>query len=99
MISFVRTVSVAPGKMGEALKFAHDIVDYFKKNFETELSVAMPIGGNPNRIAWITRYDGLAELESMMGKMMADADYNAMVAKNSGLFIAGSINDEIWRYL
>ncbi len=99
MITFVRTVSVAPGKMGEALKFAQDIVAYFKENFGIEVSVAMPIGGNPSRIAWNTRYDSLAELESMFGKMMADADYNAMVAKNSGLFIAGSIEDAIWREL
>jgi hypothetical protein len=97
MVRFVRTASVAPGKLGDALAFAKAIAEYIAKRHGVTLEVLMPVGGNPQRIAWKTDYASLAALEEVTTKLLADATYLEMSAKGSGNFIAGSLNDAIWR--
>jgi hypothetical protein len=97
MITFLRTASIASGKVGSALGFAHEISGYIKSHFGLEVTVHMPIGGNPNRVAWSANYDSLAALDAMQGRMMADKDYMGMVAKGSENFLAGSVHDTLWR--
>ena len=99
MIIFVRTASVSAGKMGEALAFANEISAYMKKHYGVAPGVMLPVGGNPNRIAWRAEYEGLGQLDQIMGKTMADADYRAMITKNAHLFIEGSVEDAIWHKL
>ena len=99
MIRFIRTGSVAPGKLGDALAFAKQITEYIGKNFGVKLEVMMPIGGNPNRIGWRAEYASLAALEDFMTKSAADPKYAELVKSGAMNFIAGSINDSIWRTL
>jgi hypothetical protein len=99
MIRFVRTASVAPGKLGDALAFAKQITEYIGKNFGQKLEVMMPVGGNPNRIAWRTEYASLAAMEEFTARSMADAKYAELVKSGAMNFIPGSINDSIWRTL
>jgi hypothetical protein len=70
---------------------------YIKENNGTDVVVAMPVGGNPNRIGWSASYESLGEMEGKMAKLMADPKYMEMGAKGSENFIAGSWGDEIWR--
>jgi hypothetical protein len=42
MIAFVRTASVAPGKTGAAIGFAHEIAGYMKSSYDVELEVLRP---------------------------------------------------------
>jgi hypothetical protein len=63
------------------------------------VTVAMPVGGNPNRISWHVRYDNLAALEDTQGKLLQDKKYLDMIASSADCFIAGSVHDEIWRLL
>ena len=97
MIVFVRTAGIAPGKTAAAIGFAHEIAAYFKSNFGTELVVLSPIGGNPQRIAWSTRYKDLAAMEAVRAKSLADHQYLALTAKATGHFVGGSLNDVIWQ--
>lgn len=97
MIIFVRTASVMPGKMGEAMAAAREIAAYVSKKFGVTLEVMLPVGGNPNRIAWRSEYSGLGDLEETFNQTITDADYGALVAKIANLFIAGSVEDVIWR--
>ncbi|MEX8493511.1 hypothetical protein [Sphaerotilus sp.] len=97
MITFLRTASIASGKVGSALGFAHEISGYIKSHFGVEVTVHMPIGGNPNRVAWSASYGSLAAFEAMQVRMMSDKDYMGMVAKGSENFIAGSVQDTLWR--
>jgi hypothetical protein len=96
MIAFYRSANIAGGKMGEALAFAKEIAAYIKDQTGAEVSVALPIGGNPNRVGWSVQYDDLAALEEMNTKLMADPKYMELVASNSGNFVEGSVRDEIW---
>jgi hypothetical protein len=97
MIHFYRAGAVAPGKLASALGFAKEISSYLKEKHGVAVTVAMPVGGNPNRIGWSTTYDSLGALETAMTRMMGDAAYMDILRKGADNFIAGSIRDEIWR--
>lgn len=97
MIAFNRTAGIVPGKTAEMLAFAREIAAHMKRQYDVELEVMMPVGGNPQRIAWTTRYPNLAALEAVNEKIMGDRAYWEMIAKASGCFVAGSVRDSIWR--
>ncbi|MCK9382443.1 MAG: hypothetical protein M0P95_15445 [Sulfuritalea sp.] len=97
MIRFVRTAAIAPGKLGSALAFAKQISAYLEKQHELKLEVMTPIGGNPHRVAWRAEYANLAVMEQTQAKLMADSKYLELLASGGDNFIAGSLNDSIWR--
>jgi hypothetical protein len=97
MIRFVRTASIAPGKLGDAIAFAKQVSVLIEKIAKVKLEVMMPVGGNPNRIAWRTEYASLAAMEEATAKLMADPKYLSLLSKGGANFIAGSVNDSIWR--
>ena len=99
MIRFVRTASIAPGKLGDALAFAKQVAEYIDKNFGARLEIMMPVGGNPNRVAWRAEYASLGAMEESQTKMLADPKYLEMISKGAANFIPGSVNDVIWRTL
>ena len=97
MIVFTRTVSIAPGKNASAMAFAREIAAYLKSASGMELEVLVPIGGNPNRITWTSRYADLAAYDKASSAMMADPKYLQLVSGASDNFIAGSVLDSLWR--
>jgi hypothetical protein len=99
MIAFYRNAAIAPGQIGSAVAFAQQIVAYVKDKHGVELSVAMPVAGNPNRIGWAARYENLAAFEAKMTAITSDPHYKELAAKGSQNFIAGTVHDEIWRTL
>jgi hypothetical protein len=99
MIAFNRVVGIAPGKTASAIGFAHEIAAYFKSSYGVDLEVLLPIGGNPQRIAWSARYKDLAQMDAVQQKMLQDQQYLAMVGKGVENFVGGSMHDTIWRTL
>ena len=99
MIAFVRIVSVMPGKTADALAFAHHLKSYLKDKHGIDMNLSMPIGGNPNRIAYVSNVASLGELEAGIAKLAADAEYQKMIAGNAANVIPGSVHDEMWRSL
>ncbi len=97
MITFVRTISIAPGKTPECLAFARNIAKLAEDKFGLDIRLDMPIGGNPNRVAFVSEYANLSEYESTIVKFTSDADYLKLVAGNAANVIPGSVFDEIWR--
>ena len=97
MIAFNRVASIAPGKTASAIGFAHKIAAYMKRAYGVDLEVLLPIGGNPQRIAWSARYKDLAALETVNTKLLADKRYWQLVHKNSDNFLPGSVRDSLWR--
>ena len=97
MIRFVRTASIVPGKFEDAVAYAKEISEYAAKQYGLKLEVMMPVGGNPHRIAWKADYANLGAMEEMMSKILADPKYWDIVSRGSLNFIAGSLNDAIWR--
>jgi hypothetical protein len=97
MITLYRSASIAPGKNTRAYAFAHEMVGYIKDKTGHVVKVAVPMAGNPNRVAWSVQYANLGELETHHTKLMADTKYMDLVSKNADNFIAGSVCDEVWR--
>jgi hypothetical protein len=99
MIAFYRNADIAPGQLGSAIAFAQQIVANVKDKHGVELSIAMPVASNPNRIGWAARYEDLAAFEAKMTAINSDPRYRELAAKGSQNFIAGTVHDEIWRSL
>ena len=99
MIAFYRIAGIVPGKTASAIGFAQEIAGYMKLTYGVELEVMMPIGGNPQRIGWATRYKDLAALDAVSASLLGDKKYWEMVGKVSDCFVAGSTQDSIWRTL
>jgi len=97
MIAFNRIGKIAPGKTAGAVAFAHEISAYMKDAYKVDLEVMMPIGGNPQRIAWSARYQDLAAFDAVSAKLLGDQRYWAIVAKATDLFLPGSMQDSMWR--
>jgi hypothetical protein len=97
MIHFVRTVSIAPGKMAEAMTFAKEIASYSEGLTGFKVEVSVPIAGNPSRIAWHLQYRDLTELEGAVGKIGADAKFAELSRAGSALMLPGSTLDTLWR--
>ena len=97
MIHFVRTVSVAPGKMADAMTFAKKVASYLAKKPGIKVEVSVPVAGNPNRVGWHSLHQDLAEFESTMNKISSDSKYAELVREGAALFVPGSTNDALWR--
>jgi len=97
MIAFIRTLSIAPGNTRKGMAFGHEIAQYIKEKHGTTIEVLMPMGGNPSRIAWFARFESLAQLEALTGKLLAEGEYMELISKNSDTFLPGSMHDDIWR--
>lgn len=97
MIAFVRVASVKPGKQMAAMTFAKEITAFLKGSYHIDVEVLRPVGGNPYRFAWSTRYADMAAMESVTGKMLADPKYWELLNGASECFIAGSTHDAFWQ--
>lgn len=99
MIYFLRSATIAPGKMVNAMSFAREIAEFLKTKTGISVTIGMPIGGQANRIGWFVEYENLATLDETQTKLLKDSEYLAMVARGGENFIAGSAHDFIWRTL
>jgi hypothetical protein len=97
MITFVRTASIAPGKVGDAIAFAHKVAKLVEKITGLKIGVSIPVGGNPFRIAWVTTEPDLASVEANMSKLLSNAEYMSFIETSGSYFLPGSVHDEIWR--
>jgi hypothetical protein len=99
MIAFYRTVAIAPGKLESSVAFAKEVAAFITTKTGVELLVAMPIGGNPNRLGWSARYESLADFDAMMTGLMTDPAYLELLRNSADNFIPGSVHDELWRVI
>jgi hypothetical protein len=99
MIAFVRVAGIKPGKDMAAMGFAKEMVGYLKSKYQIDTELLRPVGGNPQRIAWSSRYADLAALDAFRGKLLADGKYWEMVNGAADCFVTGSIHDAMWQTL
>ena len=99
MITFIRTDSIAPGKLGEALGFAVQIAAFVEKIIGHKVGVSVPVGGNPFRVAWVVTLPDLATLESSFKTLQMNPEYLKQVEAAAPYFLPGAARDEIWSSL
>lgn len=99
MITFVRTATAAPGKLGEALVWAKEITAIVKRVTGKDMAVANPFGGVVTEVAWIAQWDSVGQADEAFSKLMADREYTAALTKAAHLLVAGSARDHIWKHI
>jgi hypothetical protein len=97
MITFVRTASIAPGKIAEAMGYAQQVAKLVEKISGLKVGVNVPVAGNPFRIAWVAMQPDLAAVEATFAKLLSNPEYMKMVESGGSLFLPGSAHDEMWR--
>ncbi|MBL8341392.1 MAG: NIPSNAP family protein [Rubrivivax sp.] len=97
MIFSIRQVSIMPGQVAAARAFAAEITEYVKGAHKLEFELLRPISGNPHRVAWLGRYASLAAYEEAMNKLVADKRFADLSAKTAGIWVPGSMHDDIWQ--
>ena len=97
MITLTRSATVMPGMLAPAMAFANEISKQVTATTGTDLKIAVPVGGNPSRIAWIANYENLAQYESAGLKLLADEKYLELTKKAAGILVPNTLHDEIWR--
>jgi len=99
MILVQRSASVALGMLAAAMAFANEISAQVKTTTGIDLKIAVPVGGNAARLAWIANYENLAQYEAVGLKLLGDQKYMELIKKAGGLFVPNTLHDEIWRTL
>ena len=97
MITFRRTASVAPGMFSAAIAFANEIKAQVKASAGVDLQIAIPVGGNPNRVAWVSSHENLAQIDTVTQKLLGDQKYQELLKKSAGIIVPDTTSDEIWR--
>lgn len=97
MVTFIRTVGIAPGSNDQMLALARQTQRLLKSRFGVDLRLQIPIGGRPNRIAYILTFRDLAELEAVTLKITADPEYRKLAAASARNANPGSSYDQMWR--
>jgi hypothetical protein len=99
MILVQRSVSVAPGMLSAAMAFANEIATQVKATTGVDVKIAVPVGGNAARMAWISNYEDLTHYETSARKLLNDQKYMEVIEKAAGIYVANTLHDEIWRTL
>jgi len=99
MITLIRTITIQPGKLGEAMAWAKDAGVIVKRVTGRESKLCASFGGVLGALAWITQYDDAGQLEDVGNKLLADREYLTAISKAAGLFVPGSGHDQIWRHV
>jgi hypothetical protein len=99
MILAQRSASVAPGMFSAAMAFATEISAQVKATTGVDVKIAVPVGGNASRIAWVASYENLAQYEAAGLKLLGDQKYLEMIKKAAGILVPNTLHDEIWRTL
>jgi len=82
-----------------AMAFAIEIIAQVKASAGVDVKIAVPVGGNVSRVAWIANYENLAQYEAAGLKLLGDQKYQEMIKKTAGIFVPDTLHDEIWRTL
>jgi len=99
MITLIRTITIQPGKLAEAMAWAKEAGIIVKRVTGKESTLCASFGGVLGALAWITRYDDAGQLEDAANKLLADREYLTAIGKAVGLFVPGSGHDQIWRHV
>jgi len=99
IITFVRTATAAPGKLGEVLVWAKEITAIIKRVTGKEMAVGNPFGGAVTEVAWISQWDSVGQADEAFAKLMADREYTGALTKAAQLLVAGSARDHIWKHV
>jgi len=97
MIIYTRTIGVHMNKLDQAMEIAKEQASIQKEHSGIDVFVSFQMGGNPRTLRWMS----MGEMDKMMeadAKFSADPRYIASLKKMEGIFVDGTMQDEM-RYV
>ena len=97
MIIYTRTIGVHMHKLDQAMEIAKEQASIQKEHSGIDVYVSFQMGGNPRTLRWMS----MGEMDKMMeadAKFSADPRYIASLKKMEGVFVDGTMRDEM-RYV
>ena len=94
MIIYTRTMGVHMNKLDQAMEIAKEQASIQKEHSGIDVHVSFQIGGNPRTLRWMS----MGEMDKMMeadAKFSADPRYIASLKKMEGVFVDGTMQDEM----
>ena len=93
---YTRTIGVHDNKLGEAMEIAKEQAAISKEHTGYDIHVSFQIGGNPRTIRWTHIGDMMTgEAMELDAKISADPRMIKSMKKMEGVFIEGTIQDEM----
>ena len=94
MITLICTADIAPGKLTEAVTFAHTVAAAVDKIAGHELQIAMPVGAKPFTLGWIVTEPDMATYAANNAELMADTGYIKLIETGAGRPGDGRTSDD-----
>jgi len=93
-----QTFEIKQDNFVEALKNVRMIQSYRNENYQHEVELLSPISGKDHTYAFLSKYEGLAEMELQNRKMFEDEEYKKLIEQ---FFlediVQGSMNTQLFR--
>ena len=87
MITWIRAANTFPGKIGEAIVWSEGVAAAVKRITGKVLTVSVAFGGPAGGLSWIMQFENAAQVEESNAKMMADRDYQHLLAEAHAYFV------------
>ena len=98
MVYMVRSVRTEAAKDAEAVQWAVKVAAYVNETYPSiNVRVLRNINGPLQAVHWAVRYESLAALEEISAKLGADAGYQELLAETEGMFVPGTLVDNLYR--
>ncbi len=97
MITLVRTVRAATGKVGEAVKVCLEFTPLMEKVSGKPVKAAIGFGGDVAMIAAFIEFDDANAVEKFYGDLAMMKEYHELSGKLVGLVLPESTRDQLWR--
>jgi hypothetical protein len=97
MLIGIREVGTFPGKTAAGHALMKELTSLVREITGLDVESVKPVGGNPQRIAWCTRYQDLAAYEAGWAKIGADPRFAQAMQKTPEIFIPGSMQEVLWQ--
>jgi hypothetical protein len=99
MIRYARTVVPAPGKSFELLTLSKEVAAVVKAVAGVEVTVFGRLGAQVGEVVSVSEFSNLADFEEKTAKILASAQYQAVIKKFEGVIVPGSAHDRLLRQL
>lgn len=98
MITVIRTATALPGMTGDAVSWAKKVAAIVKRITGKEQIVSTAFAGLLSEIAWIGRYQSVAQYDEPRTKVLSDQEYIDMLKKAREMFVPCSGRDQVWKH-
>ena len=77
-------------------ELANELRAQVKATAGLEMKIAVPIGGKPSRVAFMSTHENLAEFDTLTKKLLTDQEYQELLKKGAGIVVPDTQFDELW---